>query len=277
MEPFAALVIRTESSESLEPLLDLVFDQDLRDIDVWIASPDELRSTRYPIRWLPATRAMTQGAVINELARRSQARYLVSLGLGVIPRDRQWLGKLLRHFQDTSVAAVSGTDWNPERISIQAPHYAQDVLDFLAAPIFGLSLANAALRRDLVEQNPFDESLAICEDKEWGYRLLRGGYSVMMDYEARCHAADPLSAEEQFKRYWAMNLSFSQFIHPSEATRIVTQKAFHTAWARKAPAELMRAWRLWMQIRQQSFWQRSPTQAFFARLAFQQAKDKWAV
>ncbi len=283
MTPTLQIIIRVESpGRGVNPLVSYLYDQRHPGMDVTVVyqdPPADLKAVQsaYPTSTLALPPGTSPGAAINQAAQRSDSDYLVIVSNSRLPRDGQWLFHLLKHFSDSRVAAVSGEGWNPEQISVQQPSYHQDLANFLSAPQFGLCLTNLAVRRDLWNLHAFDERLAVCVDRQWAYRVLCEGYQVVLDYSGRMHDVAPLSEEEAFKRYWAMNLSFSQFIQPEQAHKSLWSLALERAWQLRNPAELLRAYRAWGILRKLNFWQPTPTQAMAARATFSRPGDKWAV
>jgi hypothetical protein len=283
MTPTLQIIIRVENPEQgIQPLVSYLYDQRYPGMDVTIVHqepPVDLKAVlaEYPITTLVPTPGSSPGSSINQAAQRSDSDYLVLVSNSRLPRDTQWLFHLLKHFSDPRVAAVSGEGWDPDAITVQQPSYAQDLAGFLAAPQYGVCLSNLAIRRDLWNLHAFDERLPICVDRQWAYRVLCEGYQVVLDYSGRMHDVAPLSDEEAFKRYWAMNLSFAQFIQPEQAHKSLWSLAMERAWQYRNPVELLRAYRTWGILRKLNFWQATPTQAMAARASFSRPGDKWAV
>ncbi len=283
MTPTLQVIIRVESSEQgILPLVSYLYDQRHPGLEVTIVHhepPVDLFEVQevYPITTLAVTPGANPGATINQAAQRSESDYLVLVSNARLPRDPQWLFNLLKHFSDSTIAAVSGEGWDASRMRVQDSHYVQDLATFLAAPQFGLCLENCAIRRDVWNLHAFDERLPICVDRQWAYRVLCEGYNVVLDYAARMHDVAPLTEEAAFKRYWAMNLSFAQFIQPEQAQSSLWSLALERAWQMRSPSELMKAYRTWSILRKLNFWQPTPTQAIAARATFSRPGDKWAV
>ncbi|MNL34999.1 hypothetical protein D3C87_1570030 [compost metagenome] len=194
-----------------------------------------------------------------------------------MPRDDKWLLALTRHFASLQgVVAISGCDFDPARVSIREPWYVQDLLDFLAAPDYGLNFANAAFRRDAWRNRAFETSDAVSADKRWAYAALQDGEALVMDYDARCHQGEAPSNEAQFRRYWALNLSFGNFIQAREDLRGLWHQALSECWRYRSVAPLQRLYRMEQLIRQQRYWRPDATQAMLAREHFARG-GKWAV
>ncbi|GEM_PF-3211957 len=283
MTPSLQIILRVDRPQlGIQPLVAYLYDQRHPSMEVVVTyheAPVDLASVQaeFPISTLALPPNTTPGSAINRAAQRGDSDAILILSNRRMPRDRQWIFHMLKHFENPKVAAVSGEGWDPAQISLKQPSYPQDLANFLAAPQFGLCLENLAVRRELWALYTFDERLAICADRQWAYRLLCEGYHVVLDYEGRMHDVAPLSQEEAFKRYWAMNLSFSQFIQPEKAKASLWSVARDRAWKLRNPIELLRAYRTWGILRKLSFWQATPTQAMAARTTFYQPGDKWAV
>lgn len=264
------------------PLIDSIYNQTVRDLDVWIACtalPSDLSDIQavYPVGVLEFAGGTTPATMLNEAFARAQSDVVVTIDAAWMPRDKHWLLNLTRHFQDRTVAAVSGTEYDPERVSVREPWYAQDLLDFLANPEYSLHFGNAAFRRDVWKQLGFDSGNATCADKHWAYRALREGFQIMLDYDGRCHQGRAMSEEEQFRRYWAMNLHFGAFIQAQEDVKRLYQQALSATWRRRDLKPLARIYRMWGLIKQQKYWKRDATHAMLAREQFVRTGKKWAL
>jgi hypothetical protein len=259
-----------------------IFTQTERDLDVWLAvthPPQDLAAIRahYPVGVLEFAPGTPLGAMLNEAFGRSIGEVVVTLEATWMPRNPDWLTHLTRHFLNSRVAASTGTDYDPERVSAQNPWYAQDLLDYLAAPQYSLSFANAAFKRDAWEQRVFSTSDRACADKLWAYRILQEGHLILIDYESRCHENPDRSNEEAFRRFWAMNLAFDSFLQIQEDGRRLWRRAIAETLRLESLTALVRFWKRWTSIKQRRFWQRNGIQAFLARQQFVKAGGKWAL
>lgn len=277
------IVVHTDRPDSkLGPVIDAVFNQSVRDIDVWIASvgqPADLETIQaaYPVGFLSFTGGTTTAAMLNEAFARAQTDLVVTLDASWMPRDPRWLLNLTRHFQEDGIAAVSGTDYDEERVSVTEPWYVQDLLDFLANPELTVNFANAAFRRDLWRRFGFDSGDGTCADKHWAYEAMREGFSIVMDYDSRVHQSEALSRDEAFRRYWAMNLSFGAFIQARQDIKMLYQKALGDVLKSRSLRALARIYKMWPLIKQQRYWRPDPAQAMLAREQFVRTGKKWAL
>ncbi|HEY9857261.1 MAG TPA: hypothetical protein V6D05_16065 [Stenomitos sp.] len=277
------IVVHTERPDSkLGPVIDCLYNQTVRDLDVWIAGvtpPADLADIQaaYPVGVLTFPGGTTTAAMLNEAFARAQTDLVVTLDGSWMPRDARWLMNLTRHFQDLNVAAVSGTDYDEERVSVVDPWYSQDLLDFLVTPELTINFANAAFRRDMWRRFGFDSSNGTCADKHWAYQVLREGQTLVMDYDSRCHQSEALTRDEAFRRYWAMNLSFGAFIQTRQDIKLLYQRALSDVLKSRSLRSLARIYKMWPVIKQQRYWRPDPAQAMLAREQFVRTGKKWAL
>ena len=263
------------------PLLNLLYRQIGCDLDVCVVSTFPARDLeeaqhQYPIISYDVPPGTSTAAMLNEAFSRSKGSVIATLAASWMPRDERWAQNLTRHFVSQTIAAVSGSDFNTDKLSIQHPWYSQDLLDFLTEPEYSLNFNNAAIRKDLWRQQAFDASNFVCADKHWSYRMLQAGYQIVMDYETRCHTGEAPSQEALFKRYWAMNLSFGSFLHAQNDIKQLGMRALTQSWRKRSFEDLARLYRLWPLIKSKRYWQRDPAHAMLAREHFVRAGGKWA-
>ncbi len=123
---------------------------------------------------------------LNMAASHADSEILVSLSAHCIPVSKSWLETLLRHFDDPRVAGVWGPGHPPDR---PVPLPGEPELQMPGTygfenRIWGLSNANAAIRRSLWMEFPFDERLPATEDKAWGREAMERGYCIVYDPSA---------------------------------------------------------------------------------------------
>jgi glycosyltransferase involved in cell wall biosynthesis len=130
------------------------------------------------------------GRAINEGIRAARSDYLAILSAHCIPVNDLWLLRLVSHLRNPEVAGVYGR---------QEP--LPDSTDFDKRDLwttFGLDRkvqrkdyffhnANSAIRRDVWEQYPFNETIAGVEDRAWAKQVLGAGYTIVYEPEARVY------------------------------------------------------------------------------------------
>lgn len=127
------------------------------------------------------------GLAINQGIRAASGSYLAILSAHCIPVNDLWLLRLVSHLRSPRVAGVYGR---------QEP--LPDSTDFDKRDLwttFGLDRkvqrrdyffhnANSAIRRDVWEQYPFNETIAGVEDRAWAKQVLTAGYTIVYEPEA---------------------------------------------------------------------------------------------
>jgi glycosyltransferase involved in cell wall biosynthesis len=203
----ASILIRTKNeARRLDDCLEAVFSQEGVAFEVVVLDSGSTDRTveiarRFPVRLLTIhPEEFTYGYALNVGFEAALHPYLVSLSGHSIPLHRRWLANLLRHFRDPLVAGVSGPEvnrWNPASPA-RAITLTQD--NFLADPTFGFSNFNAAMRREAWERLPFHEALPGGEDKEWAWRMVERGATIIIDCEAAVHHEHQETAREMWRR-----------------------------------------------------------------------------
>lgn len=127
------------------------------------------------------------GAALNAGIRASQGDVIVCLSAHCIPVNQDWLAMLVAPLSEPQIAGVYG-----RQIPTQATRPA-DKRDLLIT--FGLDRrvqirdsffhnANSALRRDLWQQTPFDETVTNIEDRIWAQAMIEQGYRLVYEPDA---------------------------------------------------------------------------------------------
>jgi GT2 family glycosyltransferase len=178
-------------AKCLDALLKLDFDQDQYEIIVVDNnSTDATKSLvlGYPVAYFFETKS---GAAA---ARNCGARHASGAVLCFVDGDccveKDWLAKLMRHFDDSSVSAVLGVCLHQEKSLADSMYIHEYEVDWasryvLGEDLFALSSANCAIRKDVFQTlGGFDESLLAVEDIDLGMRLFLNGYHIVSDKSA---------------------------------------------------------------------------------------------
>lgn len=107
------------------------------------------------------------GCLLNEGMRRAMSDVVVFLNTDCVPTDELWLERLLMPFSDPKVAAAYGR-------LLQRP--GSPAHQWVRKNCF--SLANAAVRRSVWQEMPFDETLGSSEDVAWSVCVRNAGYAI---------------------------------------------------------------------------------------------------
>lgn len=134
----------------------------------------------------------TFGHSLNVGIQNSSGRFLAIISGHAIPTDTEWLGRLIEPLRLDRTAMSSGRQVGDHRNKLG------EFVDFyrsfgtekkvlsvpdqlISAPHFFTNNANSAVRRDLWERHPFDETLPGFEDVEWAKFFLGAGYDVVYE------------------------------------------------------------------------------------------------
>jgi len=151
------------------------------------------------------------GGTRNLGAAMTSGDVLVFLSADVDIRDRNWLRKLLRNFEDPLVAGVCGRQISKE----DAPPMEEFFIKYTYPPVrkeyylkpgeklgdLFFSNTNSAIRRDVWERIPLPEMLK-SEDQEWAKRAVLSGYKVIYDPEAAVYHFHRYTLKQVFQEYF---------------------------------------------------------------------------
>ena len=178
MSPTISIVMRSKNDiEYIEQTLKMLYRQEYKDfelISVDSGSTDGTfeiikkynRDTFYQIKpddYIP-------GRVLNEAVKKCSGDIIVFNNSDCIAQNEQWLGNLLRPFDDNNIGAVYGRQIpRPNAHPLIIKDYERAFSDgSISSKWFHFfSLATSAIRKDLLEKWPFDETIKYSEDIEW--------------------------------------------------------------------------------------------------------------
>lgn len=192
--PEVSIIVRTKNEERwIGHCLAMVFKQDFKDFEVILVDNDSTDHTvevakRYPLARIVEIGRFRPGHALNEGIRASSGRLIVCLSAHCVPKETDWLSRLLANFNnDPKLAGVYGR---------QLPVSFTDSLDKRDLLIvFGQDRrvqikdyffhnANSMLRRDVWEAFPFDDEVTNIEDRVWGKAVTAAGYHIVYDPDA---------------------------------------------------------------------------------------------
>lgn len=158
------------------------------------------------------------GKTRNYAASLANGRYLVFTTQDAVPRDERWLERLISNFNNERVAGVYGRqipfDTNPyEEYFLKTAYHGEKIIKavpegrLISYKEIFFSNVNAAIRRDLLESNPFNEDQIISEDIEWAKRMMMKGYFIIYEPEAVVYHSHNYSILKNFKRNFDLGVS----------------------------------------------------------------------
>lgn len=158
------------------------------------------------------------GKTRNYAASLAKGKYIIFITQDAIPRDDNWIERLILNFNDERVAGVYGRqipfDTNPyEEYFLRTAYHDKKMIkstpegkEISYKEIF-FSNVNAAIRRDLWESNPFNENQIISEDIEWAKRIIMKGYLIVYEPEAVVYHSHNYCLIKNFKRNFDLGAS----------------------------------------------------------------------
>src|SRR5579859_1872626 len=146
---------------------------------------------RYAIRLAQIDPAdFGHGKTRNQLARMARGTLLISLSQDALPTSHDWLTRLIEPFNNPRVAATFGRQIaRPGARPMQRFYLQQWYPDLprnrvttgptasMTRSLF-FSNVNAAFRREVWEQIPFDEALIMSEDQAWAREMLAAAFDL---------------------------------------------------------------------------------------------------
>jgi rhamnosyltransferase len=143
------------------------------------------------------------GRILNEAVRVSEGELIVFLNSDATPTSDHWLERLIEPFTDPNVGAVFGRQVaRPDcrSLFVKDTERAFGDGDVAAGWVHFFSMANSAVRRDLVTRFPFDTRIQYSEDIDWSYRLKRLGKRIAYVPEAAAMHSHNYSLRESYRR-----------------------------------------------------------------------------
>lgn len=193
LDKLVSIIIRTKDEERwISQCLRAVFSQNYKNFEVIIVDNESSDKTIEKAQTFKIAEVITctdyrPGKALNAGIRKSNGDYIVCLSGHCIPVNSNWLGNLLRNFDDPNVAGVYGRQ---EPMSFTSDADKRDL-----ALVFGLDKrsqskdtffhnANSMIRMDKWVETPFDEMVTNIEDRVWAKRVLSMGQKIVYEPEA---------------------------------------------------------------------------------------------
>lgn len=167
---------------------------------------DVIREFNLPERIrLNDSRSYNPGTVLNEAVSSTTGELIVFLNSDATPTHDQWLENLVAAFSDPATGAVFGRQVaRPDcrSLFVKDTERAFGNGEVSSGWVHFFSMANSAVRRDLVTQIPFETRIQYSEDIEWSYRVRRMGKRVSYVANAVAMHSHNYSLAQSWKRHF---------------------------------------------------------------------------
>ena len=195
LSPLVSIIIRTKNEERwLEHCLSAIAEQTLKDFEIILVDNNSddwsVKIAKKYTKKIVNVTDFFPGKAINEGIRASSGEYIVIVSGHCIPKNNQWLKKLIDPFLKDKTKLLAGVYGRQEPLSSSSPLDKRDL-----TVVFGLDEriqkkdsffhnANSALPRRIWEKFPFDENTTNIEDRLWGAEVTKNGYHIFYTPEA---------------------------------------------------------------------------------------------
>ncbi len=195
LSPLVSIIIRTKNEERwIEHCLSAIAEQTLKDFEIILVDNNSddwsVKIAKKYTKKIVNVTDFFPGKAINEGIRASSGEYIVIVSGHCIPKNNQWLEKLIDPFLKDKTKLLAGVYGRQEPLSSSSPLDKRDL-----TVVFGLDEriqkkdsffhnANSALPRRIWEKFPFDEITTNIEDRLWGAEVTKNGYHIFYTPEA---------------------------------------------------------------------------------------------
>lgn len=267
--PKCTLVIRCNNEERhIGRLLHGVMQQTLREVEIVIVDSGSTDGTitvaeRFPTRILSIKpEDFSFGHSLNAGCRAAKGEFIVIASGHVYPIYKDWLAKLLEPFKDPKVALVYGkqrggktttfsehqvfTKWYADRSNFKQDH-----------PF--CNNANAAIRRKLWKQLPYNEELTGLEDIDWAKRAMKSGYTITYVADAEVVHVHNETSLQTYNRYRReaialKRISPDEHFHFGDFLRLFLTNVISDYGQALRDGQLRRQWLVILRFRLMQFW-----------------------
>jgi rhamnosyltransferase len=218
-----SIIIRAYNEEKyIERLLEGIRQQTIKDVEILLVDSGSTDRTvamaesfGARIVQIPSSE-FTFGRSLNFGVQAATRELIVIASVHVYPVYPDWLEALLRPFQDPRVALTYGKQRGPETAKFSEKQIYHQWYPDVSQPRQSTAFcnnANAAIRKSLWEENPYDETLTGLEDLAWSKWAKEQGYEVAYVAEAEIIHIHNETPQGVFNRYRREGMAFKR-IYP---------------------------------------------------------------
>lgn len=209
--PTVSIVIRSFNEERhIGRLLAGILRQSLSDPEILVVDSGSSDATlaiasRFPVQIVHVDpREFSFGRSLNRGFERASGDFIVLASAHVYPLYRDWLERVIAPFSDPKIAVVYGkqrgnedTKYSERRIFEQwFPNTSKSPQDHPFC-----NNANAAIRREVWEEHPYDEEITGLEDLAFARAVMEQGHGIAYAAEAEVVHVHDEDAAQIYRRY----------------------------------------------------------------------------
>jgi len=190
----------------------LIVDSGSTDETLEIASKFDLRIVNID------SREFTFGRSLNRGIQEARGRYIVIISAHCYPVYPDWLELLLKPFEDQRVAVSYGKQRGADSNHFSEHQFFRTYFPDTSQPDQGQPYthnANAAIRRSLWEQHPYNEQITGLEDLAWSSWAKTQGYSIAYVSEAEIVHIHNETIKQVHNRYRREAIAMKQILPES--------------------------------------------------------------
>jgi glycosyltransferase involved in cell wall biosynthesis len=207
-----SILIRTKNEEKyLRQTLSAVYSQTYKNPEVLIVDSGSTDNTLAVAREFPVTiyeirpEDFTWGYALNYGFKRASGKYVVCLSGHAIPLTERWLDLLADNFKDEKVAAAMSNslpfpDCNPFDRRGLLKKFNIPKQEIGGGPPYIFANYSSMIRRSVWEEIPFDETLSYAEDHDWAMKVIKAGYKIIYEPEAKTYHSHNETLKQIYSR-----------------------------------------------------------------------------
>jgi glycosyltransferase involved in cell wall biosynthesis len=206
-----SIVIRAFNEEKhIGRLLAGIMEQSVRDPEIILVDSGSTDATlaiasRYPVEIVHIQpEEFTFGRSLNRGIQSSSGEFVAIASAHVYPVYPDWLDQLLAPFEQPNVALVYGRQRGNHKTKFSEHQLFSRMFPAESNPVQNhpfCNNANAAIRRALWEEHPYDEELSGLEDIEWASCAISRGHLISYAAEAEIVHVHQETPKQVYNRY----------------------------------------------------------------------------
>ena len=224
--PLCSIVIRAfNEGKHIGKLLTGIEKQSIKDREILIVDSGSTDATLEIAREFDArivhidSTEFTFGRSLNMGIEKARGQYIVIISAHCYPVYPDWLEQLIKPFEDQRVAVSYGKQRGADSNHFSEHQFFRTYFPEISQPNQGQPYthnANAAIRRCLWEEHPYNEEITGLEDLAWSSWAKAGGYSIAYVAEAEIVHIHQETFSQVHNRYRREAIAMKQILPESQ-------------------------------------------------------------